>query len=264
VTRAASIIGAALWLRAVVGPPAAAAQILETETARPLGQGVLEASGNLEYQASTEGHESALPFAVEYGLTDRLEVLAEPVAYTAIRPNTGPQASGVGDVEVTLTYLARAETSGFPAIAVAGEVKIPTARDTLIGTGQTDFAGYLIGSKRWGEWDTHANVSYTIVGRPPGASLKNIFGFALAAEWRWSGANALFGEVLGNTASAASAEPGTGTETGAATPEAPSGEVSLSAGIARYVTPTLRASLGLTVDNSGAVLFRPGFTMRFH
>ena len=79
--------------------------------------------------------------------------------------------------------------AGVPALALAGEVKFPTARNTLIGTGKADIAAYLIGSKRWGRLDTHANVSYSVVGQ--------------------------------------------------------------------------RASIGLSVDNNGAVLFRPGLTMRF-
>jgi hypothetical protein len=243
------------------GPVRAAAQILETETARPIGRGIFEASGNFEYQTSSEGSESAVPLAVEYGLTNRVEILFEPVVYTAIRPTGGMDATGVGDVEITLTYLARSETPKFPAIALAGEVKVPSAKDTLIGTGQTDFAAYLIGSKRWGQVDAHANLSYTVVGRPPGAELKNIFGFGLAAEWFWGGPNELFGEVLGNTA--ASANPESGAETGGATPEAPGGEVSLTAGIARYVLPTFRVSLGVSIDNNGAALLRPGLTMRF-
>jgi hypothetical protein len=253
----------ALLLQAPAVPASVSAQILETETARPLGHGVVEASGNFEYQTSSEGHESAIPLALEYGVTDRLEVLVEPVAYTAIRPRTGTRATGVGDVEVTLTWLALAESPRAPALALAGEVKVPSARDSLIGTGKTDVAGYLIASRRWGSLDSHANVSYTIVGRPRRADLKNIFGFALGAEWALGGRNELFGEVLGNTAAAASAEPGTATGGEAATPEAPSGEVSLSLGIARYVVPGFRAAFGVSVDNNGAVLFRPGLTMRF-
>ncbi|MEO8089535.1 MAG: hypothetical protein ABI703_04490, partial [Gemmatimonadales bacterium] len=56
------------------------AQILETETARPVGRGGLELGSNFEYQTSSEGHEAALPFAVEYGFSNRFEVLVEPVA----------------------------------------------------------------------------------------------------------------------------------------------------------------------------------------
>ena len=257
--------GAALFvLVSGTGRPAAA-QTLETETARPLGRGVWELSGNFEYQVSSEGSESAVPFAVEYGLTDRIELLAEPVAWTAISPKTGAHATGVGDLEMTLTWLARAETARTPAVALAGELKIPTARNSWIGTGKTDAAFYLIGSRRRGRLDTHANLSYTIVGRSAGANLKNIFGFALAAELGLgeSGVNALFGEVLGNTASASNPEPGTGTGAGTATPEAPAGEVSATAGAAHYFVNGLRASLGLSVDNNGAVLFRPGLTYRF-
>src|SRR4051812_42252331 len=95
-------------------PGMAAAQILETETARPIGKGTLELGTNFEYQTSSEGTESALPMAVEYGLTNRFELLLEPVAYTAIRPKVGQSATGVGDMELTATYLARHESSGAP------------------------------------------------------------------------------------------------------------------------------------------------------
>ena len=49
--------------------------------------------------------------AVEYGITNRLELLLEPVPYTAIRPKAGAHATGGGDLEATATYLVRRETS---------------------------------------------------------------------------------------------------------------------------------------------------------
>ncbi len=239
-----------------------AAQMLETETARPLGQGVFEVSGNFEYRTSSEGREAAVPFAAEYGLTDRLEFLVEPVAWTAIRPKVGARATGVGDLEATLTWLARAETPRVPAFALAGEVKFPTAHNTLIGTGKTNVAGYLIASRRWGRLDTHGNVSYTFVGRPAGADLKNVFGFALGAEWNWNPSNQVFGEILANTAASAAAEPAPGTTVTA--PEAPGGEVSVTFGVAHRFLPSLRMFIGLSADNNGAVLLRPGATLRIH
>jgi hypothetical protein len=160
------VFAVALMAAQTISPAQAASQILETETARSIGRGGFELGSNFEYQVSSEGYEIALPFAFEYGLSDRLELLVEPVAYTAIRPKVGPRATGGGDLETTLTYLARQETVGAPAIALAGEVKFPTTKNTLIGTGKTDFAAYLIGSKRFNRLDTHANVGYTIVGRP--------------------------------------------------------------------------------------------------
>jgi hypothetical protein len=237
----------------------ALAQILETETARPVGKGVFEIGSNFEYQVSSEGHEVALPFAVEYGFTDRLELLVEPVAYTAIRPKVGTRATGSGDLETTLTYLMRRETSGAPAVALAGEVKFPITNNRLIGTGRTDYAGYLIGSKRFGRLDTHADIGYTIVGRSAGALVKNIWNFAFGWERGLGSSSELYGEFLANTAATATPE---STTPGTTTPEAPSGEFVASLGLARYVIPNLRLSLGLSIDNNSAVLFRPGFTIR--
>ena len=125
-----------------------------------------------------------MPFAAEYGLTDRLELLVEPVAWTAIRPKIGARATGVGDLEATATWLARAETPRLPAFALAGEVKFPTAHNNLIGTGKTDIAGYLIASKRWSRLDAHANVSYTVVG----ARQAPISRMSSASRWARSGA----------------------------------------------------------------------------
>jgi hypothetical protein len=251
--------GAAMLLSA--GP--AWGQILETETARPVGKGVFEIGSNFEYQVSSEGHEVALPFAVEYGFSNRLELLVEPVAYTAIRPKVGPRATGSGDLEATLTYLALRETSGLPALALAGEVKFPTTNNTLIGTGKTDYTGYLIGSKRFGRLDTHADIGYTIVGHPAGTLLKNIWNFAFGWERALGASSELYGEFIGNTAASATPEP-TGPTPPGITPEAPSGEFITSLGLARYVTPGLRLSMGLSIDNNSAVLFRPGFTIRTH
>jgi hypothetical protein len=243
-------------------PGVASAQILETETARPIGKGTFELGTNFEYQTSSEGSESALPMAVEYGVTNRFELLLEPVAYTAIRPKVGQAATGVGDVELTATYLARHESRGSPALALAGEVKFPTAKNTLIGTGKTDVAGYLIASKQLGRFDTHANLGYTIVGKPAGAQLKNIWNFALATEMGLGGNAEVFGEILANTASSSTSEPTGPLPPGGITAEAPAGEVVGTLGIAKYVIPGLRLSLGLSVDNNGAVMFRPGFTVR--
>ncbi|HEV7365930.1 MAG TPA: hypothetical protein VGN76_08815 [Gemmatimonadales bacterium] len=246
----------------IVAMPAAA-QILETETARPVGKGILETSGNFEYQTSSEGHEVALPFAIEYGISDRLEFLVEPVAYTAIRPNVGPQATGAGDLETTLTYLFHRET-GAPALALAGEVKFPTTNDTLISTGKTDYTAYLIGSKRFGRLDTHADIGYTVVGKPAGAQLKNIWNFAFGWERTLGSSTELYGEFIGNTAASATPEASGPPPPGTTSPEAPSGEFVTSLGIAQYVVPSLRLSLGLSIDNNSAVLFRPGFTLRTH
>src|SRR6202171_6458401 len=180
-------------------PVTVTAQILETETARPLRAGQLEVGAGYEFQHSKEGNETAIPFAFELGITNRLGLLVEPVAYTAIRPKVGSSATGPGDLEITASYLLRHESDRIPALALALEEKLPTARNNLIGTGKADHAAYLIASKRFGQLDTHANVGYTIVGSPPGLSLSNRIMGALASEFALSPGTSLYGEVLGAT-----------------------------------------------------------------
>src|ERR1700720_2533017 len=95
-------------LSAVIVPcRTVAAQILETETARPLRAGQLEIGAGYEFQQSHEGDETAIPFAFELGITNRLGLLVEPVPYTAIRPEVGQSATGPGDLEITASYLLR-------------------------------------------------------------------------------------------------------------------------------------------------------------
>ncbi len=74
---------------------------------------------------------------------------------------TTTQRQFARDLFITLSYLFAPEKGRRPALATVGEVKVPTARNILIGTGQADFTTHLIDSKRFGRFDTHANVGYT-------------------------------------------------------------------------------------------------------
>ena len=123
-----SLVAVASWNRCE-------AQMLETETARLLHEGSWKWGAAFEVQHSSQGTETAFPLFIEYGLLNSLELAVEPVPFTAIRPKEGHGATGLGDVEVTLTYLCFEETSSTPAFAVAAEVKAPTANNEQIGTG---------------------------------------------------------------------------------------------------------------------------------
>jgi hypothetical protein len=162
-----------------------ASQPLETETARPLPQGVFKIELTGEFQTSREGTERAFPFVFEYGLTSRTEIAVEPVFGTSINPKSGPSASGFGDIEVTLTHLLLPEEGGMPAFAVAGEIKLPTAGNRQIGTGKTDGTVWAIASKRLGRLDVHGNLGYTVIGKPAGTHLKNIIDYAIAEEFTY-------------------------------------------------------------------------------
>ena len=241
----------------VVSPSCARGQVLETETARLLSAGGLNLANTFEFQRSSEGTETAIPLAFEWGITNRLELLVEPVVYTAIRPKVGPRATGFGDLEMTLTVGLRRETPGGPGLAFAGEVKAPTARNVLIGTGKTDVAGFLIASKRFGRVDLHANLGYTIVGRPAGLALDNILNGAVAAVFYVTPHTHFFGEVLASTSAAPNGVPESPTA-----PEVAAGEVVGTIGVARQVFGGLLLTASVSDDNRGAVLFRPGFVWR--
>ena len=243
-------------------PAVLVAQVLETETARPLRPGQIEAGIGYELQHSREGDEFAVPFAFELGLTNRIGLLVEPVPYTAIRPELGTSATGPGDLEVTLSFLVRAESRRMPALALAVEEKFPTAHDPLIGTGRPDHAAYLIASKRLARFDVHANVGYTIVGSPRGQSLTNRIMGALATEFFLTRSTLFYGELLGST----SASRGEGAPTPPGTPAAPevSGdEILATIGAAHSLGGNARYSFGITRDNIGAIQLRPGLTLWF-
>jgi hypothetical protein len=240
---------------------ASASQPLETETARLLKQGRFKIEATYEYQVSSEGTETDTPMAFEYGILDQLELAVEPVWYTAIRPKVGRQATGIGDVEATLSFRFLEESDYVPALAAGVEVKFPTARDDLIGTGKFDYRGMLIASKRYGDFETHFNFGYTIVGQAGPVHLDNIFDFALAEEWHVVPQKFdIVAEGLANTPSAPENPEGTTNDTTIA-PEAAGGEIVGLVGVRYYVLPYMFASLGLTYDNNQAFLIRPGLSL---
>jgi hypothetical protein len=249
---------------------------LETETARLMKKGEFEFNTAFEYQTSSDGKEYALPIMLEFGITDNLTMLIEPVPYTSIRPSTGDSATGVGDVEATLQWLFLHETHSRPAMALAGEIKFPTAKKTLIGTGKYDYTLYLIASKRFGDFDLHANIGYTFIGKPDGVSVKNTFDYAAAAEWfvndKWN----LVAEVYGNTSAIRSEGGGEGTPeqfrrvrdvpigpVAPITPEISGSETVGTVGFRYFATKSVALSLGLSYDSNKAKLVSVGVTVRF-
>lgn len=236
---------------AVAGPP------LETELARLPEQGHGAVYVNAEYQTARDGSELALPLEFEYGLTDRLEIAIEPVVFTKINPKTGAGASGFGDTEITLTYLLFDETNQIPAIAIAGEVKIPTTKDPLIGTGANDYRAFGILSKRFGPYDVHFNLGYTFVGQTSGGSYNDIIDASVAVQYELTPQVSLVGEVLANTSA------GGNESTVGATRELASSNVTAMVGAAFKPVEGLELSLGVTRDTDKATLFRIGAGLRF-
>ena len=255
----------ALWL----GPSGARADLsLETETARLLAPKHFEVSMAYEYQHARDGHEMALPLAIEVGLVPRLELLLEPTAYVGIFPRKGKSAQGLGDLEATLTFLAFKESVHLPAIALAGEVKIPTASNRQIGTGEFDYTPYLIASKRFGHLDVHANVSYTFLGQPAGVNVKNTWAFALAGEYTFHPKWDVFAEVMYTTSGRGSAKSGAsgggadGEGTGVRA-EFSGEELIGTVGLRHHFGEKVDVFGSVSFDNASAVLLRLGLTWKF-
>lgn len=247
---------------AVLPPRAWCGQPLETESARLSPPGRLAIELGLERQTSSSGTEFALPFALEYGISDRLELVIEPVPYTLIHDKGVSKQSGPGDLEATLTALVSAERAGRPAVAVAGELKVPTARNSRIGTGKPDASAYLIASKHIGRWDAHADVGYTLVGRPAGVAVSNTVSFALAGELHATRRLDFVGEVFGSTGAIPESHGGrlSGAES-LTTPELGGGELVGQVGLRLHAAGNLTYALGVSVDNNAAIVVHPGLTL---
>jgi hypothetical protein len=238
------------------------AQVLETEDAWPLIPGQVELGAGLEYQTSKEGYENALPLSIEYGLSKRFTLLVEPVAFTTIHSKFSKHVTGLGDLEITLFYQLLKETKGMPSISLSAEIKLPTAKDSLIGTGKTDFTPFIIASKTTGKFFTSANLSYTFLGKPPGVTASNLFNYAIGTVFTVSEKSIFFGEVYGNTSALGNDAPEStvppipGNPQKA--PEISGGERVGAVGYGYYVNKNLLLSFGVSYDNNHAVLFRPG------
>ncbi len=249
-----------VFITALWASSAAAGQPLETESTRLLRAHQFEVEAGFERQAAEGGSETAVPWAIGYGIHDRLELLVEPVLYDRIADGNGPAARGLGDLEATLTYRFAAERGGRPALAMALEAKLPTAKSPRIGTGQPDYTIWAIASKAAGPWDVHVDLGYTVVGRPARVDVQDIVNYGIAAEWKVTPAMELVGEIFGVSAALMSVGPA-GENSG--TPELGGAELVTAIGARLATASKWTPSLGVSLDRQGAVTVHPGVSRRF-
>jgi hypothetical protein len=150
-----------------------------------------------------------------------------------------------------------------PAIALAAEVKVPTATNDLIGTGKTDYTVLGIASKAAGRFDSHVNLGYTFVGSPAQANLGNIIDYAVATEFKFKPTLNLVAEVIGNTSSTSESGDEVTPQDPQVIPEAAGGESSILIGARYKPRPGISIGAGLSYDNNQAFLVRTGVTLRF-
>src|SRR5439155_23625819 len=175
------------------------AQPLEVETARIPPPGTVKLEAGFEIQGGPQRVENSVPIGLDYTAGRRVTLRLEPILYSRVAHGSRRLAEGVGDLELAATVLAWPEGGRNPGVALAAEVKLPTATSRLIGSGRADYTGDLILSKRAAPFDLHMNLGYTVVGTPPGFHTQNVTCYALAVERRFA-RYALVAELRGHTA----------------------------------------------------------------
>jgi len=176
--------------------------VLETETAELGEQGDGLISAALQFEREKDG--GTAYFTVnqfEYGITDRSEILIEPFFYEWDHPKDGPSYSGVGDLEVTPSYMMVLDDphSWIPAAVAAFKLKVPTATNRDIGTGEFDYQPYIILGKHIGPWICNANIGYDFVTSTKDENLKNQIILDLSVQRNVTENLGLYAEIFSNS-----------------------------------------------------------------
>ncbi len=83
---------------------------------------------------------------------------------------------GIGDIYLHGGYVFIPETKNGYSLYGSLSVKLPTAdKDKGLGTGETDYGGFLLAGKRLGQNRFTLSAGYIIVGSPTGVSFNNVY-----------------------------------------------------------------------------------------
>ncbi len=181
--------------------------VLETETAELGKKGEITISNGVQFERERDGSRTAFTLTqFEYAITDRAEILIEPFFQEWGKPKGGESFHGMGDLEITPSYMIVLddEKGWRPAVVLAFKVKVPTAKNRDIGSGLFDYYPYVILGKKFSHWILNANLGVDFIGRhADDHETKNqlIYDFSVEREItdKWS----VYAEVFGNSKAAA-------------------------------------------------------------
>jgi hypothetical protein len=137
---------------------------------------------------------------MQYQVTGRLQVLAEAVLFERQEPDGLEGVSGIGDTDLTVSWLAVPDREPLPAVVLGAKVKLPTAADDEIGTGEADYSALLVVAKETESLELNIETEYATFGSPPEEELKDQFIYTFTAEYSLSDLLAAYVEVFGNSA----------------------------------------------------------------
>lgn len=92
--------------------------------------------------------------------------------------------------------------SWVPAAVAAFKLKMPTATNRDIGTGEFDYQPYIILGKVIGPWTWNANLGYNFVTSPSDEPLKDQFIYDLSVQTNLTPDLTVFAEIFSNSSPA--------------------------------------------------------------
>jgi len=146
-------------------------------------EGNLIIENALQFERDRDGKAITFETGIQYSPSDRIQLLLEPVFWERQMPEDEPDASGIGDTDFTVAYLAIGAEGLWPAVVLAAKVKIPTADNREIGTGKADYSASVISGKEFGELDLNVELEYETFGSPEGEDLKNQFIYTFSLDY---------------------------------------------------------------------------------
>ncbi len=155
-----------------------------------------------ELETDDEGEVWSFEAALQLGLSDRWQLLVEAVPFTAESPDDGDGASGVGDTDVSLSWAAFGDAEALASLAVAARIKVPTARDSEIGTRRPDYSGLLIITKVIDELELDLETEYVTFGAPDGEDRRDQLLYTFTVEYGLMEDLAVYAELFGQSAPA--------------------------------------------------------------
>ena len=162
------------------------------------GHLTLDTAGQLE--SDPDGRNFVIETGLQYQITRRFQLLAEFVPFESQRPNAGSGTSGIGDTDVTLSWLAGSGGGRLPTVVLGARAKLPTAGNGAIGTGKPDYAALFILGKELGELELSLETEYTTFGQSGGVKLRNQFVYAAISEYALNDFLAVYAELSGRSA----------------------------------------------------------------
>ena len=155
---------------------------IETETAQIGQKGEGNFSQAYEYESAMDGTGQGTVTQFEYGITDRSELLIEPFFYVKVSPDGEKSVSGMGDLEITPSYMIIEEDRWVPATLLAFKFKVPTGSTKVDGSGKWDYYPYVILGQHYAGWTFNANAGENFAGNEHGGGFTSIFCWAIEAE----------------------------------------------------------------------------------